>query len=58
MKNKGIGLVLIIFGIIFLANNLELIQVSVVELIRIYWPLILIWLGIDALIRGTKKTKD
>lgn len=58
MKNKGIGIVLIIFGIIFLANNLELIQVSVVELIRIYWPLILIWLGIDALIRGTKKAKD
>lgn len=58
MKNKGIGVVLIIFGIIFLANNLELIQVSVVELIRIYWPLILIWLGIDALFRGMKKTKD
>lgn len=58
MKNKGLGILLIIFGLIFLANNLELIQVSVVDLIRVYWPLILIWLGVDALFRGVKKTKE
>jgi len=49
-KGKSIGIFFIILGLLFLANNLDLIKVSIVELIRVYWPIILIWIGIDKLI--------
>jgi len=55
-KGKSIGILFIIIGLLFLANNLDLIKVSIVELIRVYWPIILIWIGIDKLI--SKPTKD
>ena len=55
-KGKSIGILFIILGLLFLANNLDLIKVSIVELIRVYWPIILIWIGIDKLI--SKPTKD
>ena len=46
-KGKSIGILLIVIGLLFLLNNLNLIKVSIVELIRVYWPVILIWIGID-----------
>ena len=49
-KGKSIGILFIMLGLLFLANNLDLIKVSIVELIRVYWPLILIWIGVDKLI--------
>ena len=49
-RGKSIGILFIIIGLLFLANNLDLIKVSIVELIRVYWPIILIWIGIDKLI--------
>jgi uncharacterized integral membrane protein len=55
-KGKSIGILFIILGLLFLANNLDLIKVSIVELIRVYWPIILIWIGIDKLI--SKSTED
>ena len=56
-KGKSIGILFIIFGLLFLANNLDLIKVSIVELIRVYWPVILIWIGIDKLISNTSEGK-
>ena len=56
-KGKSIGILFIILGLLFLANNLDLIKVSIVELIRVYWPLILIWIGIDKLISNTSEGK-
>tara|TARA_B100001939_G_scaffold102669_1_gene88578 strand:- start:929 stop:1114 length:186 start_codon:yes stop_codon:yes gene_type:complete len=50
-KGKSIGILFIALGLIFLLNNLNLIEVSLAELIRVYWPLILIWLGVDKLLR-------
>ena len=50
-KGMGIGLFFIVVGLLFLLNNLELLDVSIVELIRVYWPLILIWLGLDKIFR-------
>ena len=44
-------------GLLFLANNLDLIEVSIVELIRVYWPLILIWIGVDKLISKSSENK-
>jgi uncharacterized integral membrane protein len=56
-KGKSIGILFIILGLLFLANNLDLIKVSIVELIRVYWPVILIWIGIDKLISNTSEGK-
>ena len=56
-KGKSIGILFIILGLLFLANNLDLIKVSIVELIRAYWPIILIWIGIDKLISKSSEDK-
>jgi|TARA_B100001057_G_scaffold65931_1_gene59690 uncharacterized integral membrane protein len=56
-KGKSIGILFIILGLLFLANNLDLIKVSIVELIRVYWPIILIWIGIDKLISKSSEDK-
>ena len=50
-KGKSIGILFIALGLIFLLNNLNLIEVSLAKLIRVYWPVILIWLGVDRLLR-------
>ena len=51
LKGKSIGILFIVLGLIFLLNNLNLIEVSLAELIRVYWPVILIWIGADKLLR-------
>ena len=56
-KGKSIGVLFIILGLLFLANNLDLIKVSIVELIRVYWPIILIWIGVDKLISKSSEDK-
>ena len=56
-KGKSIGILFIVLGLLFLANNLDLIKVSIVELIRVYWPIILIWIGIDKLISKSSEDK-
>ena len=53
-KSIGISIFLIAVGIIFLLDNLEYIHISVTELIRTYWPIILIWMGAEKLIRDLK----
>ena len=52
-KGKSIGILFIVLGVIFLMNNLNIIAVSLSEIIRVYWPLILIWIGLDKLLRKT-----
>ena len=47
------GILFIVLGVIFLMNNLNIITVSLAEIIRVYWPIILIWIGIDKLLRKT-----
>ena len=50
---KCIGILFIVLGVIFLMNNLNIMAVSLSEIIRVYWPLILIWIGLDKLLRKT-----
>ena len=57
-KGKSIGILFILLGLLFLANNLNFIQTSLVELLRIYWPVILIWIGVDNLLRKSKEDKE
>ena len=54
-KGIGVGVLFIVIGLLFLLNNLELLDISIGDLIRVYWPLILIWLGVDKLLRKEKK---
>lgn len=53
MKGNFGAIVLMIVGVIFLLNNLKLIEINVFQLLRVWWPLILILLGI-----GMFFTKD
>ena len=57
-KGIGVGVLFIVIGLLFLLNNLELLDISIGDLIRVYWPLILIWLGIDKLLRKEKKVGE
>ena len=54
-KSVGISIFLITIGVAFLLDNLEVIDISISELIRTYWPVILIWMGVEKLIRDFKK---
>jgi len=54
-KSIGISIFLIAIGGIFLLDNLDIIDISVSELIRTYWPVILIWMGVEKLIRDLKR---
>ena len=53
-KSIGISVFLIAIGVIFLLDNLEYIHISITDLIRTYWPIILIWMGIEKLVRDVK----
>ncbi len=53
-KSIGISILLIALGIVFLLDNLEYIHVSIADIIKTYWPIILIWMGIEKLIRDLK----
>lgn len=56
-KGKSIGILLILLGTLILINNLDLIHISMSEIIRVYWPAILIWIGVDKLIRKDQDKK-
>lgn len=53
-KSIGISVFLIIVGVMFLLDNINYINISVSEIIRTYWPVILIWMGLEKLIRDIK----
>ena len=59
MKGNFGAIALIIIGVLFLAHNLELIQVNVFQLLRVWWPLILILLGVGMFFtRDSHDTQD
>ena len=47
MKSSFGAIVLIVLGCVALAQNLGYLDVSLIQLIRIWWPLILIGLGVS-----------
>lgn len=57
-KGKGIGVLLVIIGLLFLLNNLQLLEISLGEIIKVYWPIIIIWLGLDKLLRKENKSEE
>ena len=54
-SNIGIGIFFIAIGLVFLLNNLNLLDISIGEIIKVYWPVLIIWLGVDKLMRKPKK---
>ncbi len=47
MRGNGAAIVLIVIGSFFLLTNLGLIDISLREIFRTWWPLILIAVGIS-----------
>ena len=58
LKGKSIGILFVVLGLLFLLDNLNLIEVSLGELVRVYWPIILIWIGVDKLLRKNKMENE
>lgn len=46
MKGNVAAIVLVVLGTFFLLNNLGLINISLAELFKTWWPAILIVLGV------------
>ncbi len=59
MKLKGnvAAIVLVLTGTFFLLSNLGLINVSLMELLRVWWPAILIVVGLALFISPTPPKK-
>ncbi len=55
MQNLFWGILLILLGILFLLDNMELVEFS--EIIKTYWPAIIILWGIHILLRKKQKSK-
>lgn len=55
VKGNVAALVLIGVGVFFLLTNLGLINVSLMELLRTWWPLILIAVGVSLLFAPDKR---
>ena len=53
MKGNVAAIVLIVLGVFFLLTNLGLINVSLAELLKTWWPLILIVLGVAMIVKRT-----
>ena len=46
MRGNVAAIVLVLVGLFFLLNNLVLIDISLWELVRVWWPLVLIGVGL------------
>ena len=46
MRGNVAASVLVLVGLFFLLNNLGLIDISLWELVRVWWPLVLIGVGL------------
>ncbi len=46
MKGNFAAIVLVLLGTFFLLNNLGMIDISLLHLLKIWWPLILIVVGV------------
>tara|TARA_B100001758_G_scaffold238843_1_gene242503 strand:+ start:802 stop:969 length:168 start_codon:yes stop_codon:yes gene_type:complete len=53
-KSIGLSILLIITGVLFLLDNLSFLDISIANLIKTYWPIILIWIGAEKLYRDLK----
>lgn len=55
MKGSFIGIVFIVIGALALAHNLGYLNINLAHLLRTWWPLLLIALGISYLVSPGKR---
>ncbi|MEN9436611.1 MAG: hypothetical protein RIR09_1266 [Pseudomonadota bacterium] len=58
MKGNVAAIVLVVLGTFFLLNNLGLINISLAELFKTWWPAILIVLGVVMFAVPNDRKKD
>lgn len=58
MKGNVAAIVLIVLGAFFLMTNLGLVNISLYELLKTWWPGILIGLGVAMLVTGNDRKKE
>ncbi len=58
MKGNFAAIVLIAFGAFFLLSNLGLINISLAELFKVWWPAILIAVGVAMFFAPADRKKD
>jgi cytochrome c biogenesis protein CcdA len=58
MKGNFAAIVLIVLGAAFLLNNLGLLNFSLTEVLRVWWPVVLIAVGAALFLMPRDKTDD
>jgi Domain of unknown function (DUF5668) len=58
MKGNFAAIVLVLVGVAFLLNNLGLLNFSVVEVLRVWWPVVLIAIGAALFLMPRDKTDN
>lgn len=58
MRGHVFAIVLILLGVFFLLTNLGLISISLMELLRVWWPLVLIALGVGLFFTPDGRRRD
>jgi cytochrome c biogenesis protein CcdA len=58
MKGNFAAIVLIVLGAAFLLNNLGLLNFSLTEVLRVWWPVVLIAIGAALFLMPRDKTDD
>ena len=57
MKGNIAAIVLVVLGVFFLLTNLGLISISLRDLLRVWWPVALIAVGLALFFTPGKKNK-
>jgi hypothetical protein len=58
MRGNVAAVVLVLVGTFFLLSNLGLIDISLAQLIKTWWPIILIAVGVSLFFAPDKPNKD
>ena len=58
MRGNVAAIVLVLVGTFFLLSNLGLIDISLTQLVKTWWPAILIAVGISLFFTPEKQKKD
>jgi hypothetical protein len=58
MRGNVAAIVLVLVGTFFLLSNLGLIDISLTQLIKTWWPIILIAVGVSLFFTPDKQKKD
>ena len=58
MRGNVAAIVLVLVGTFFLLSNLGWIDISLTQLIKTWWPIVLIAVGVSLILTPDKQKKD